>query len=389
MIKAWVFEFGSALGRESPDYSDETLVQRAYDVNLARVASLEDIGFEGVFFSEHHFLNSLSPSPHLLIANVAARTKTLKLGVMGSVLAFHQPWRVAEELGMLDYLTNGRLEIGVAVGVPPEFLFVNIAQEDVRPMYRESLEYLDKALQSSVVSHEGRFWNFKNIPVSPRTKQVERRRKWMTIYSDSSCRFAAQRGYRVCTGFQSVENATKAFDAYRDEADKVGFEVGTADVAVRRTITLAETDAEAAAKMQELGPAEQARMAATFAPVTERLQRELGHGASGDVLKTGTMDAAAPRREGSSQSPDVFKLTTANPLASGLVSFEDEFIFGSPTTVAERIIDQCRRMGAGHILASHFASQTEAEADRHYKLWGKVIPILNKADLPGRRPDRR
>ncbi|MGG6496719.1 UNVERIFIED_CONTAM: LLM class flavin-dependent oxidoreductase, partial [Bacteroidetes bacterium 56_B9] len=88
------------------------------------------------------------------------------------------------------YISGGRLEIGVASGVPPEFLFVNVPQDDVRPMYQESVEFLDKALQGRLVTHEGRFWKFTELPVMPQTKRVARRRKWMTIYSDASCRNA-------------------------------------------------------------------------------------------------------------------------------------------------------------------------------------------------------
>lgn len=375
MVKAWVFEFNGVLGRDVPDYLDEAVIQRAFDINLARFEAYERIGFEGIFFSEHHFLNTLTPSPNLLVAAAAARTKRLKLGVMGSVLALHQPWRVAEEIAMLDYITQGRLEIGVASGVPPEFLFVNIPQGDVRPMYEESVEFLDKALQTKLVTHEGRFWNFDDIPVMPRPKRVDHRRKWMTIYSAQSCRYAAQRGYRVCTAFQSVEKAAAAFDAYRDEADKAGFKATPDDLAIRRHVILAETDAAAGALAEQAMPAERVRIAATFDPVTERLRRELGHGASADVLKSGVMDAAAPARM------DPSKLTSANPMDIGLVSFEDEFIIGSPATVADKIIDQCRRIGAGHLLATHLTSLTEAEINTNYQLWERVIPVLQKADL--------
>ena len=47
----------------------------------------EGWGFEGIFFSEHHFGPAYSPSPNLLIATLAPRTRTLRLGVMGMVLA--------------------------------------------------------------------------------------------------------------------------------------------------------------------------------------------------------------------------------------------------------------------------------------------------------------
>ena len=98
MIKVWNFEFNTASGRAIPNYEDTDFVQTVYDKAFARLVDLERLGFEGVFFSEHHFLDSLSPNPNLLIAALARLTKRMKLGVMGNVLAFHQPWRLAEEV---------------------------------------------------------------------------------------------------------------------------------------------------------------------------------------------------------------------------------------------------------------------------------------------------
>jgi len=53
----------------------------------------EALGFEGIFFSEHHFGRSYSASPNLLIAALASRTKKLRLGVMGVVLPYYHPAR--------------------------------------------------------------------------------------------------------------------------------------------------------------------------------------------------------------------------------------------------------------------------------------------------------
>jgi alkanesulfonate monooxygenase SsuD/methylene tetrahydromethanopterin reductase-like flavin-dependent oxidoreductase (luciferase family) len=58
--------------------------------------------FEGIFFSKHHFGPGYSPSPHLLIAALAPRTRTLRLGAMGVVLPYYQLCRLVEEIGMLD-----------------------------------------------------------------------------------------------------------------------------------------------------------------------------------------------------------------------------------------------------------------------------------------------
>ncbi len=97
---------------------------------------LEAIGFEGVFFTEHHFLSALSPNPNLLIAALARMRSGFASAAMGNVLPYHQPWRLAEDLAMLDYITEGRLEIGMASGVAPEFVFLKIPPDDIRPDVR-------------------------------------------------------------------------------------------------------------------------------------------------------------------------------------------------------------------------------------------------------------
>lgn len=386
MIKAWAFEFNTIInGREVPNFRDPEVCQMAFDDNLNHVANMENLGFEGVFFSEHHFIDSLSPSPHLLIAASAPRTKKLKLGVMGSVLPFHQPWRVAEELGMLDYITDGRLEIGVASGVPPEFLFVNVPQEDVRPMYWESLEFLEKAFESVNVTHHGKFWNFDDVPVLPAIKQVDRRRKWMTVYSASTCRAAARLGYKVVTGAQSVENANKAYDAYREEADKIGYEITPDDIGVRRHIILGPTDEAAYELLADIQPANIKRMEVSAKPVKDRIEKALGAGAMDAAVKSGVKDIASPRRVVPAEEahlPDSTNLNAMKNLSfENFASFEDEFIIGSPSTVAEKIIDQCERMGGAHILGLHLMALTREERAENYRLWSEVIPILNKKEV--------
>lgn len=374
MIKVWQFSFNQVPGRSVPDYADPVVVQEGFDFNMDLMAGLEARGFEGVFYSEHHFLNSLSPCPNLLVAALAMKTETLKIGVMGNVLAFHQPWRLAEELHMLDYLTKGRLEIGVSSGVPPEFLFVNIPQPDIRPMYTEVLDFIDRAAEEKMVSFSGKFYNYEDLPIMPRPRNEARRRKWMTIYSDTSCREAARRGYKVCTGYQSVEAARKAFDAYYDEAELNGISVGPDDLGVRRQVVLAATDAEAKLLNDDLQGAAQERMADTFKLVNDRLERA-GVGPAESVKKSGVIDAASVQRE---EKPAAVK--KADP---GLMIAPEEFVFGSPQSVAEQIIDQCSRLGAGNIMAYHNSAMDAEQVATNYDLWEQVIPILKKAEFPG------
>jgi alkanesulfonate monooxygenase SsuD/methylene tetrahydromethanopterin reductase-like flavin-dependent oxidoreductase (luciferase family) len=347
-IKVWTFAFNAIAGRAMPSCDDEVAVQHAFDRNLEQHASLEDIGFEGVFFSEHHFLNSLSPNPNLLVPALAQRTKTLKIGVLGNVLAFHQPWRLAEDLAMLDYLTGGRLEIGFAGGISTELSYVGISPEDARAMFAEALDIIELAWREETVTYRGRFWTLDAVPILPRMRSETRRRKWLTLYSENTARLAARRGYKICTAFQSVDATKRLYDFYRDEAARIGYAISTDAIGLRRQVLLWDDDASAARLHAEVQDASRARINDIHS------QLEARRAAGGAVpAKVNLLD--------------------------GLLDPASEFLFGAPRTVADMIVDQCRRVGAGHFVAYHPAALTEQELAHHYELWREVIPLFEAA----------
>ena len=375
-IRTWTFEFHVIPGREVPDYEDQDLVQSAFDRNLDRLVELERYGFEGVFFSEHHFLNSLSPTPNLLIAALAKMTDRLRLGVMGNVLPFHQPFRLAEELATLDYLTGGRLEIGSASGIPPEFLFVNMPPHEIRPRFAEMLDILDLAQKEKFVTYKGTYYELEDVPSMPRPRHEARRRHWMTIYSPETCANAARRGYKVCTGYQSNDSARAAFDAYRAAAVEIGRDCSPDDMGVRLQVLICDTDAQAAELQAEVLEKDKARIEAVFSMVFDRVARTTAAAEMASSVKdSGVMDAASVSH-GGSQSP-------VKPSAAGAlpIDFASEFICGSPATVTEKIVESCRYIGAGNILQYHAQSLTEAELDAHYRHFASIIPTLSTAGI--------
>ena len=119
-----------------------------------------------------------SPSPNLLIANLALRTKKIRLGVMGVVPPYHSPWQLVEEIGMLDHLTGGRLEIGTAAGIPQEMAHDRAwRRRGARPQRRGARDHSTKALPSPVISHHGKFWNFDNLRLDPAAAFSSRTRR--------------------------------------------------------------------------------------------------------------------------------------------------------------------------------------------------------------------
>jgi alkanesulfonate monooxygenase SsuD/methylene tetrahydromethanopterin reductase-like flavin-dependent oxidoreductase (luciferase family) len=246
MIKSWVFEL-FVPPAELAQRFDPAVSQRHFNAYLDLWASAESAGFDGIFFSEHHFGATYSPAPNLLIASVALRTKKIRLGVMGMVPPYHSPWQLVEEIGMLDHLTGGRLEIGTAAGIPQEMAQIGLGVDEARARYDEAVAIMDKALAEPVISHHGKFWNFDNLRMIPRPVQQPHPPTWATVVSVSSARKAARRGAKITTGFHPMNKVIEIFDAYREEADKAGRKTTPDDLCIRRQVLMLE-DEEALAK---------------------------------------------------------------------------------------------------------------------------------------------
>ena len=181
-----------------------------------------------------------------MIATVAARTRTLRLGVMGVVLPYYHPARVIEEMGLLDYLTGGRLELGTAVGVPQELARLNLSMDEARERSNEITDAIDAALSGKVISLKGKhFTVFQPAAPAAHVAAGPSPPRWTAVVSANSARRAARRGLKISTGFNSTATIKTIFDAYRDEAKAAGFAAGPDCLALRRRVTVATTLDEA------------------------------------------------------------------------------------------------------------------------------------------------
>jgi len=341
VIKPWLFEFLPELGGPNvePDPRDVAALFARY---LDLWARDEALGFEGIFFSEHHFGRSYSASPNLLIAAIASRTEKLRLGVMEVVLPYYHPARVVEEIGMLDHLTGGRLEIGTAIGVPQELIRLNMTMAEARDRNDEIVAVLDAALANRVVSHRGKYFSFSDLRLLPRTLQQPSPPRWTTVVSAESARRAARRRIKISTGFNSTQVIKRIFDAYREEADAAGFHAGPDYLALRRRVTVAPTR-------------EQARLHAQA--VSDRLKSFV---AEDERLSANVPDAPAP--------------------SGGFTLSDDEFITGTPKDTAQIIIEQCRAVGAGNFLTVlNWSAPVDEVAEAHELFGREAIPLLRAA----------
>ena len=153
---------------------------------------------------------------------------------------------------------------------------------------------------------------------------------------------------------------------------------------VRRQLLICESDAQAAELHAELLEQDKARIDAVFSMVFQRVTKAAGKTMiAPSQAESGVMDAASVEGGGSQAAsgaqPNAPK---GGPAGGGLnIDFESEYLYGSPSTVTEKIVEQLRTIGAGNLLQYHAQSMTEAELDLHYKLFSAIIPTLRSANI--------
>jgi alkanesulfonate monooxygenase SsuD/methylene tetrahydromethanopterin reductase-like flavin-dependent oxidoreductase (luciferase family) len=163
-----------------------------------RLAALGDgLGWSHVRTVEHYFLpyGGYSPNPIVFLTAVAARTRSLKL-ITGAVLpVFNHPLKLAGEIGMLDAISGGRLEVGFGRAfLPHEFARFGVSLDDSRERFTEGLEQVRLLLEQENVSSEGRFHSFKNTTSLPRPTQQPRPPFWIAATMTPESFIAAGKG---------------------------------------------------------------------------------------------------------------------------------------------------------------------------------------------------
>jgi len=140
-------------------------------------------------------------SPNLLAAAAAQRTKNLKLLIYGNLLPLHEPLRLAEELAMLDCMSNGRLISGFARGIPREYQVHNVPLAQSRARFEEAFDIITRAWTEEIFSYDGVFWSYKDVALWPRPVQRPRPPIWMPIVgSKESIEFAARHDLPITPG---------------------------------------------------------------------------------------------------------------------------------------------------------------------------------------------
>jgi alkanesulfonate monooxygenase SsuD/methylene tetrahydromethanopterin reductase-like flavin-dependent oxidoreductase (luciferase family) len=160
-----------------------------------RQAELADrLGFGYGLVAEHHFTaNGWIPAPMLLCAAIAQATTRLRVGPNVMVLPFQHPIHIAEQIAVLDNLSDGRAMLVAGMGqLEPEFVAHEIPYKQRVSRTEEAMEIIGRLLAEERVSHEGKRFAFPEITVTPRPQQKPRPGLWYGTISEPGARRAAR-----------------------------------------------------------------------------------------------------------------------------------------------------------------------------------------------------
>src|SRR5207245_4271468 len=139
----------------APGLSHEDVIHR----ELEQMEWTEELGFDQIWLTEHHFIDyGLSVDPASLASAAASRTRRVRIGLAAAILPFHHPLRLAEQLALVDIISKGRLDIGVGRGNrPAEFAGYRVPQQETRERFDETVDEIQRGWTEERFSYLARF----------------------------------------------------------------------------------------------------------------------------------------------------------------------------------------------------------------------------------------
>ena len=189
---------------------------QSYEDGLEECELAEEMGFDWVSCSEHHYSgNRLTPNPAVMAAAVSQRCKKVRIALLGQLLQHHNPVRAAEEIGMLDNLTGGRVIMAFLRGIPSEDLPYGMNPAEGRARLFEGMDLLLKALtEPQPFSWEGRYYQFRTVSVCPRPVQQPLPPVIVATRSEDAFRYAASHHLGLAVSYDPVDQMAKVVEKY-------------------------------------------------------------------------------------------------------------------------------------------------------------------------------
>ncbi len=240
-----------AIAPTSRRYGNDDAIA-CYDNMLHWATTADKLGFDTMWFTEHHFQHEgYEVLPNLIMFGMYAATKTkdLRLGQMFNVVPQWHPLRLAEDFALADILTGGRMEFGVGRGTVPReaWAFGTVvasgdnamsAEHDRinREVFEESMEVIKAAWYNERFSHRGKHFVFPADDIPDRGSYVNdlslfpRPLRTVDIYqpvtSPETIEYVPRAGHKAIYWLQNAESQLSKWDRYAEIRQEMGSPVG-------------------------------------------------------------------------------------------------------------------------------------------------------------------
>ncbi len=210
-----------------------------YQETLDQIVWAESAGFESVQVSEHHVTDEgYLPSVFPLLAAIAARTSTIRLGSAVLLAPLHHPIRFAEDAAFVDQLSGGRLELGLGLGYRrDEFRALGVPRPERGTRTEELIEIARRAWTGEPFTHHGRHWDLEDVVVTPPPFQPGGPPLWL---GGATAKAAERAGRLGCHFMPDAYMPVEHYATYREALAAAGHDPADFQVAINPTIYVTE-----------------------------------------------------------------------------------------------------------------------------------------------------
>jgi alkanesulfonate monooxygenase SsuD/methylene tetrahydromethanopterin reductase-like flavin-dependent oxidoreductase (luciferase family) len=254
------------------------------EVLVDQATRAESLGFHSFWLPESHFTGSgANPAPLLLLAAIAARTRSIRLATTSFLLPIRNALQIAEEVAVLDCLSGGRVVLGVGRGFRAAlFAAYDVPVHEKRDRFEAALEIMRDAWAGKPVAPER---DGEAIVLSPRPVQRRHPPIWVAAFGPKALAQAGRLGLPyLASPIEPFERLRHNYGAHRDA---VGNDAEL-EVPVMRTV-FAHPDSEARARVS----AGLERQAAVLAKASQAAIRKAAPAALEDWALVGEPAAVA------------------------------------------------------------------------------------------------
>ncbi len=186
--------------------SDADLYREAVE----RCVLAEQVGFDSVWVSEHHFLDDgYMPSLLVTAAAIAQATSRVRIGTGVLLAPLHDPLRLAEDAATVQLLSEGRLILGLGAGWrSEEFELFGVGLDERAARMRETVAVLRGAFADGTFTHRGRHYTFEDANVTPKPGTP------IPIWLGGFAEPAIRRAGRIADGFLGSSSGTSGIEGF-------------------------------------------------------------------------------------------------------------------------------------------------------------------------------